>query len=81
MLLEPPKPYFRRRCAGGGLALVAKSPTKPSRKSRPGPVRWVWLAAALLASPLAADSFYTVTPCRVLDLPRCPEPALFGAMD
>src|ERR1700687_3791260 len=28
---------------------------------------WYWLVVVLTAAPIAADSFYTVTPCRALD--------------
>jgi hypothetical protein len=36
----------------------------------------MWVMAALLASPVAADSFYTVTPCRVLDTRTTNSPVL-----
>jgi hypothetical protein len=63
MALESSVPYLRPRCAGRDLPRAARRRSARWRKGRP----WVWLGAGLLASPLAADSFYTVPPCRVLD--------------
>src|ERR1700732_406004 len=72
MPLESSVPYVRPRCAGRGLPPAARRRSARWRKGRP----WVWLAAALLASPLAADSFYAVTPCRVLDTRTTNSPVL-----
>jgi hypothetical protein len=53
--------------AAGDLSPASRSSSPPSGERRPAAVPWLWLTVALLGSPAAADSFYTVTPCRVLD--------------
>ena len=72
MPLGSSEPYLRSRCACKDLPRAARRRSARWRKGRP----WVWLAAALLASPLAADSFYAVTPCRVLDTRTTNSPVL-----
>ena len=73
MPLGSSEPYLRSRCACKDLPRAAR---RRSARWRKGRRPWVWFAAALLASPLAADSFYAVTACRVLDTRTTNSPVL-----